>query len=63
MQTIPHLETKRLILRGFTVADCEPLSAFHSSAAKFESHQPVCFFTTDLYQQLSPQDFRRVLNS
>jgi len=63
MQTIPRLETERLILRGFTMAGCEPLSALHSNAAKLESHQPVCVFTTDIYRHLSPQDFRRVLNS
>lgn len=63
MQTIPRLETERLILRGFTVADCEPLSAFHSIAAKSESHQPVSFFTADIYRHRSPQDFRRTLNS
>ncbi|MGJ8533712.1 MAG: hypothetical protein ACSHYC_16120 [Alphaproteobacteria bacterium] len=43
MQTLPRIETERLSLRGFTVADCEPLSAFHSNAAKFKSHQSDCF--------------------
>lgn len=63
MQTILRLETERLSLRGFTVADCEPLSAFHSNAAKFNSHQSDCFLTAEICRHRSSQDFRRVLNS
>lgn len=63
MQTLPRLETERLSLRGFGVADCEPLSAFHSNVAKFKLHQSDCFFTAEICRHRSSQEFRRVLNS